>query len=264
MAGDNETASGGLGQAARGLAGSLAGLAALAALAAGPALSGGAVAQTVPAPAPVESQPLPPPAGTPAPAAPMAPPPVTQAPTTTAPAAPAAPQASASTGLTPLAPAPTDPSTPDEVTLESRPSAVTRGMATWDEGFDKLTESFRKLQTEMGKAGVKITGNPVATFLETDDMGFRFEAQLPIEAAPASRPPELPADVQFGQTPSGRAIRFVHKAPYDDIDSTYEAISAYLDAKGIEVKDNFTEEYVNQGQNAGDAELELYIYVLPK
>ncbi|WP_406855403.1 GyrI-like domain-containing protein [Alsobacter sp. KACC 23698] len=266
MAGDFTTASGGRGRTRLAFTGPLAALAriaAIAALAAGPSLSGAALAQTAPAPAPVESQPLPPPPGTPAPpsAAPATPAPA-PAPAPVAP--PTAQAAPASNGLVTLAPAPADPSTPDEVTLESRPSAVTRGMATWDEGYEKLTQSFAKLQSEMSKAGVKITGNPVATFLETDDMGFRFEAQLPIEAAPASRPPELATDIQFGQTPAGRAIRFVHKAPYDDIDSTYEAISAYLDAKGIEVKDNFTEEYVNQGQNAGDAELELFIYVLPK
>ncbi|PSC06771.1 AraC family transcriptional regulator [Alsobacter soli] len=166
--------------------------------------------------------------------------------------------------MTTLAPAPADPSTPDEVTLASKPAAVTRGSAAWDEGYDKLTEAFRKLQSEMDKAGVKVTGKPVATFLETDDNGFRFEAQLPVEAAPATRPQGLADDVQFGQTPAGKAIRFVHKAPYDDIDSTYEAVSAYLDAKGIEAKDNFSEEYVTLGANAGDTNLEIYIYVLPK
>ena len=60
---------------------------------------------------------------------------------------------------------------------------------------------------------------------------------LPVEAAPGSRPAGLPAEVTFGATPGGRAVRFVHRAPYDDINSTYEAISAYLDSKGIEVKE---------------------------
>jgi effector-binding domain-containing protein len=87
---------------------------------------------------------------------------------------------------------------------------------------------------------------------------------LPIEAAPAARPAGLPAEITFTTTPAGKAIRFVHRAPYDDIDSTYEAISAYLDSKGIEVKDAFTEEYVNPGANAGDTALDLNIYVLPK
>jgi effector-binding domain-containing protein len=40
-------------------------------------------------------------------------------------------------------------------------------------------------------------------------------------------------------------LRFVHRGPYDDIDSTYETVTAYLDAKNIEVKDFFVEEYVS-------------------
>ena len=124
--------------------------------------------------------------------------------------------------------------------------------------------AFATLKGAMGKAGVRVTGAPLATFLETDDQGFKFEAMLPVDAAPGSRPAGLPAEVTFGATPAGRAIRFVHRAPYDDINSTYEAISAYLKPKGIEVKESFTEEYVQQGANAGDTTLDLNIYVQPK
>ena len=240
--------------------------------------------QTVPAPQPVEAQPLPPLAPPPgqaaaepaqAPAAPVTPPaaaPVDPAaPPLPAPSQPAAPPAPGTVplpqlgeGPATLAPPPSDPSIPDTVDIVAKPSAVLHAMSTWDDGYDNLTKAFQRLQEAMDKAGVKVTGRPISVFLETDDMGFRFEAQLPIEAAPATRPATLPEDISFGSTPAGRAIRFVHRGPYDDIDSTYEAISAYLDSKGIEVKDAFTEEYVNVGTSAGDQALDLNIYVLPK
>lgn len=240
-----------------------------------------APSQTVPAPQPVESQPLPPLAPAPAetaqapaaqpPAAPVpATPPVEAAPAP-APAQPGSPPAPGNVplpqlgdGPATLAPPPSDPSIPDTVDIAARPSAVLRAMSTWDDGYDNLNRAFQRLQEAMDKAGVKVTGRPISVFLETDDMGFRYEAQLPIEAAPATRPATLPQDIGFGSTPAGRAIRFVHRGPYDDIDSTYEAISAYLDSKGIEVKDAFTEEYVNAGTSAGDQALDLNIYVLPK
>jgi effector-binding domain-containing protein len=186
-------------------------------------------------------------------------PPLPVPPGTVPPAPPAA-----VAGQETLAPPPVDSSTPDTVELAARPAATLRGQSTWEEGYDRLTQSFQQLQSEMDKAGVRVTGKPLATFLETDDMGFRFQALLPVATPPATRPPGLPADIAFGSTPAGKAIRFVHKAPYDDIDSTYEAVSAYLDTKGIEVKDNFTEEYVAIGSGAGDTGLELYIYVQPK
>lgn len=231
-------------------------------------------AQTAPAPAPVQSQPLPPltspapaapsaPSATPAPATPPAAAQVTPPviPPASAPPAAAAPSPG---GSATLAPAPADPSMPDEVTLAGQPALTLKGQSSWDEGYDVLTRTFEKLSREAAKAGLTPSGKPLATFLETDDNGFKFEAQLPLSTAPAGRPGGLAPEIGVGQTPSGKAIRFVHRAPYDDIDSTYEAISAYLDAKGIEVKESFTEEYVNQGTGAGDTELELYIYVQPK
>ena len=231
------------------------------------AVAGPLAAQTVPPPARVESQPLPPlpqpapPAGVPAPVpapAPAPPAAAAQSPAMPAPA-PAAPGA-----VTTLAPPPADPSMPDEVQLASRPALTVQGQATWDDGYDTLMAAFARLKAEAPKAGLAVTGLPLATFLETDDLGFRFEAQLPVAALPAARPPAMAKELGFGATPAGRAIRFSHRGPYDDIDSTYEAITAYLDAKGIEVKENFTEEYVNPGANAGDGALEIFIYVLPK
>ncbi|WP_293865340.1 GyrI-like domain-containing protein [uncultured Alsobacter sp.] len=207
-------------------------------------------------PAPAAPAPATPAPASPAPAAPVAP-----APTVPAPVPPAAQGTPAPLTLTP---APADPSMPDEVVLSSRPALTVRGQSTWDDGYDVLIKAFDKLKTEAGKAGLQAAGVPLASFLETDDTGFKFEAQLPLAAAPAGRPGGLAPEIGVGKTPEGRAIRFVHRAPYDDIDSTYEAISAYLDAKGIEVKESFTEEYVNPGKDAGDTGMELFIYVQPK
>jgi effector-binding domain-containing protein len=220
-------------------------------------------AQTVPAPQPVESRPLPPPPAAaetpkadPSPAAPQA-----------APASPTTPQAAVAppnAAVQTLVPAPADPSMPDKVELAAKPAALLRGAATWDDGYDKLTGAFAKLQDSMAANGIPVTGKPIALFLETDDLGFRFETQLPIERAPAERPAGLAADIRFGMTPAGTAWRFVHRAPYEDIDSTYEAITAYLDQRGIDAKETFIEEYVTLGQDPSDEALEINIFVQPR
>ena len=46
--------------------------------------------------------------------------------------------------------------------------------------------------------------------------------------------------------------------------STYETVTAYLDAKNIEVKDFFVEEYVSDLTSADDASLGINIFALPK
>ena len=56
---------------------------------------------------------------------------------------------------------------------------------------------------------------------------------------------ELTSEIKFSRTPEGKSFRFVHKDAYDEIDGTYETITAYLDIKEIVAKDAFIEEYVS-------------------
>jgi effector-binding domain-containing protein len=176
------------------------------------------------------------------------------------PPAPPAPAISPKAGL---APPPLDPGTPDEVVMVSHPALIFRGQARWDDGYSALGQAFAKLREQSQKLGLKETGYPLAVFVETDDQGFKYEAELPVESLPAQRPADLPADLRFGVTPEGKAIRFVHRGAYDEIDSTYEAVSAYVDVKGFEVKDTLIEEYIEMGQDSSDMAIEVHIFVQP-
>ena len=49
---------------------------------------------------------------------------------------------------------------------------------------------------------------------------------------------------RLGQSPDGRALKFVYRGSYDDLDNTYEAITNYLDEKRLDAKEMFIEEYV--------------------
>ena len=64
-----------------------------------------------------------------------------------------------------------------------------------------------------------------------------------------------------GKSLAGRAYVFKHVGAYDDIDSVYEAITAWLDEKGLTSKGAFLEEYLNEPEGSDDAKLELNIYV---
>jgi effector-binding domain-containing protein len=74
----------------------------------------------------------------------------------------------------------------------------------------------------------------------------------------------LTPEIKFAKTPEGKALRFVHKGSYEEIDATYETITAYLDAKGVTVRDAFVEEYVNDVPDATDPNLEINIFVQPQ
>lgn len=248
----------------------------------------GAVAQApspaVPSPGAVQSSPLPPPSGATAAPPPAGQPPVA-APSTAAPSspptatitqpaappgsAPAAPPASGTPPSTVAGSRPTlipesgDTSNVDEVVLPEKPAVIVSGSSSWDEGLKNLRAAFARLDTEIAKAGLVPNGRPLAIFTQTTDEDFRFDAMVPT-ARPAGAVPTLPPDMRFGVTPSGKAFRFVHKGPYDNIDATYETITAYLDVKDIVANDAFIEEYVNDVTDPGDPALEINIFVQPK
>ena len=225
----------------------------------------------IPQPAPVESAPLAPPPGSPAaptPQAPSSPAPAVEA--TPAPApqlaqppavAPAPAPAPAVNPDATLAGKPGDTTDVDTLVLTARPTLTIAGQTTWDKGLNTLAEVFEKLRGEAGKLGLQVAGRPLTHFIETDDIGFRYEAMLPVDRAPGAM---APGEVRAGSTPQGNALRFTHKAPYDDIDTTYESITAYLDAKGLTVRDQFVEEYVSDPRKGDDPNFEINIYVQPR
>ena len=218
-----------------------------------------------PAPAPAPSQPAPqtapaPSAQGPAPETPAQP----QQPATAQPApAPATPVPTQEAARTTLFPTPSDPTGVEEGVLIAKPAAVLSGTSPWDEAFTNLKNAVAKLDGELRKAGIAPAGRPIAIFVDTDDNGFKYEAMIPVAQVPEGRT-ELTPEIKFGKTPEGKAFRFVHKDAYDEIDGTYETITAYLDIKEIVAKDAFIEEYVSEFTDAQDTDFEVNIYVQPQ
>jgi effector-binding domain-containing protein len=186
-------------------------------------------------------------------------------------AAPTPTQSPAAPAATP-SPAATPAPTPDSgdsgamgetVDLVSRPAAFLEGKADRDEVYSAITGAIAAIRAEIAKDGLKAAGHPIAVFLEADDAGFHFRAEVPIETAPEGKT-QLSDTVKLGQTPVGKAMRFEHRLAYDDIDGTYEAITAYLDEKGVDAQDLFIEEYLNDVKSPEDPSLKVDIYVLLK
>ena len=96
----------------------------------------------------------------------------------------------------------------------------------------------------------------MAVFTDAGGSGddLKFDAMLPVDA-PADVKLNLDPGVSLAQTPGGKALRFEHRGPYDDIDSTYDAIAAYLDAKGLEAGNVYAEEFLTDAKDADDVKL---------
>jgi effector-binding domain-containing protein len=211
---------------------------------------GTALAQTPPA--------APPAATAPAPAAPT-----TSAPTPSASpsAVPAAPPATTENPAAAAAPdaAPVQAADPfgEEITLAPKTVVILRGTANWDSAFDTLMDSFKSLSALLDKQGIKPSGNPMIVYTSTDDNGFTYLAEIPVDQDPKN----LTKDMSMGKSPEGKSLKFVHRGSYDNMDNTYEAITNHLDDKKLEAKDTFIEEYLTDPLKTAEDKLVINVYV---
>jgi effector-binding domain-containing protein len=209
---------------------------------------------------------------------PAAPPAATSA--DPAPAAPAAPSPAAPSPAVPVVPAPAAPPTPpaaaqapatvpaaplvqaadpfgEEITLTPKTMVTFNGKANWDSAFETLMDAFKQITALLDKQDVKSSGNSMIVYTSTDDTGFTFLAEIPVDHEPKN----LPKAMSIGKSPDGKALKFVHRGSYDNMDNTYEAITNHLDDKKLEAKDTFIEEYITDPLKTAEDKLIINVYV---
>jgi effector-binding domain-containing protein len=145
-----------------------------------------------------------------------------------------------------------------QLTLPERTIIYRNGESDWDSAFESIVGAFKSLDGYVAQQGIKPIGPAMVIYTETDDKGFSFRAALPVAEPPKQAPT---GDFAVGQSPSGKAIEFVHRGSYDAMDSTYEAINNYLDDKQIEAKDLFIEEYVTDPVTTSQDALVVHVLV---
>jgi effector-binding domain-containing protein len=171
----------------------------------------------------------------------------------------AAPPAAATQATPPPSPAPVQTADPfgEEITLTPKTVLVMKGTANWDSAFDTLIESFKSLSALLDKQGIKPSGNSMIVYTSTDDTGFTYLAQIPVDQDPKN----LTKAMSMGKSPDGKALKFVHRGSYDNMDNTYEAITNHLDDKKLEAKDTFIEEYITDPLKTAEDKLVINVYV---
>jgi effector-binding domain-containing protein len=212
---------------------------------------GSALAQTPPPAASAPATPAPAATPTPAPTA-------TPAPEASPPATPATPPPAAQApAATPAAPVQTADPFGEEITLAPKTVVILKGNGNWDSAFDALIDSFKALTALLDKQGVKASGNSMIVYTSTDDTGFTYLAEIPVDQDLKN----LTKAMSMGKSPEGKALKFVHRGSYDNMDNTYEAITNHLDDKKLEAKDTFIEEYITDPLKTAEDKLVINVYV---
>ena len=151
-----------------------------------------------------------------------------------------------------------EPALGKEVTLAAKPIIYVKGTATWDTAFDTLVDAFKSVQNFVDHEKLKRAGPFMTIYTKTDDTGFEFEAALPLEEEPETAPK---GDLSIGESPDGRALKFVHRGSYYARDATYDAITKYLDEKKLDAQDLFIEQYVSDPLRTPPENLVIDIFV---
>jgi effector-binding domain-containing protein len=152
----------------------------------------------------------------------------------------------------------------EEVTLTPKTIIYLKGNTTLDKALETLQDAFKSLNTLIDKQRLTKTGPAMTIYTypdDPDDLSFQFQAAVPIAEPPNVLPK---GDIQVGQSPGGRALKFVYRGSYDAMEDIYEPIANYLDEKQIEVTNLHIEEYQTDLVTTPDDKLVITIYVLPK
>jgi effector-binding domain-containing protein len=159
---------------------------------------------------------------------------------------------------TPAEPAPSNDPFGEEVTLSAKTIIYLKGSGNWDSAFETLLEAFKLVHGFLDRQNIKPVGPAMTIYTATDDIGFQYQAAVPI-AEPPKNPPR--GDIALGQSPAGKALKFVHRGSYDAMDETYEKITNYLDDNKLEAKDMFIEEYQTDPLSTPEDKLVVYVFV---
>ena len=145
----------------------------------------------------------------------------------------------------------------EEVTLTAKKVLSLRGTSNWESAFDNIVESIKTLTAFLKKQNVTPAGPTLIVYTSTDDAGFSFLAEIPVDKDIK----DVGKDMSMSQSPDGKALKFVHHGSYDNMDNTYEAITNHLDDKKLEAKDTFIEEYVTDPLKTEEDKLVINVYV---
>jgi hypothetical protein len=156
-----------------------------------------------------------------------------------------------------------------------------------------LAAAYRDITAYMADRNIARAAQPMAITRVRDAGGFQVEAAIPVvlpesggaaepnapnaDGSSAESPPagpgaeQPPADgaelappsrVRTGHSPAGRAVRAVHRGPYDRMGPTYEQLAAWMAAHGVAEGDVSWEQYISDPGETAPDELITHIYFL--
>ncbi len=123
---------------------------------------------------------------------------------------------------------------------------------------DSLAEAYQEISTLMAEQGLEMAAQPMAITRLQQTQGYDFEAAIPV--APGNI--QTSGRVVLGRSPQGRAVRVVHRGPYERMAPTYEQAAAWMAAHGLVEQGVSWEQYMSDPRETAPEDLVTHIYFL--
>jgi hypothetical protein len=157
---------------------------------------------------------------------------------------------------------------------------------------ESLAHAFAAIDAYMVEQGLSPAGRPMA-INHSGGQGYELLAAIPVsgpaidgagspadDAGPSARDGDSAAEVATaggmqpelaendgepilsGYSPAGRAVRIVHRGPYNRMADSYQKLAAYMEVHDLSEGDYSWEQYVSDPASVQESELLTHIYFL--
>ena len=123
---------------------------------------------------------------------------------------------------------------------------------------EAMAKAYTRISEFMRTAGITRSAPPMAITRAWREGGYGFDAAIPVGVIPGN----LPDDIQSGQSPSGAAVRAVHRGGYDEMMPTYEKLAAYLSAHGLSQGKVSWEHYISDPETTQPPDRITHVYIM--
>jgi effector-binding domain-containing protein len=120
-----------------------------------------------------------------------------------------------------------------------------------DEIGKAMADAFATLGKFIGQHGVPVVGPPLAIYHDYSKSGLVMDIGFPV-MAPATG--MAAGEIRAGETPSGKALKAVHRGAYDKLRETYDALGEQMKQAGIPMPAKSWEVYLTDPDTTPEAE----------
>jgi len=121
-----------------------------------------------------------------------------------------------------------------------------------------MAKAYAEISEFMNLLDISMNGQPMAITRSWEEGGYQFDAAIPV----ASVPTGLSGNIQAGLSPSGPAVRAVHRGAYDQMMPTYSKLAAYMSAHGLSQGQVSWEHYISDPGSTSEADMITHVYIM--